>query len=705
MAEIILQRVAIVGAGQAGGALAAHLINLGFAVTLIDETVALAATAVEHARPSLYVHERAGEIRTLALADAAEALADAEWIVEAVPERIEVKRGVYQAIGRAMRPDAIVTTSSASLPVAELAQGAPEGFAERFLAAWFALPIAERRLVEVREGADPALARDFARFLEAHVARRPLVLPDGPGGIVGRYGIWSLLLGVHAAERLRLGVEDVDAIAALVGVSDGVFGPVDRLGLDEIRDTATNLRARLPDDRGARFLALPASFSALLARGWTGDKSGRGFYRREGREHLALDLTTMAYRQPRLPSLPGLASLRGEDAGDHVRRALASRDEVGEFLREFNVTALRYAEYLRDATGASVIAFDRTMEWGFGWARGPFAMLDELRIGAARYYHEGTYWSAGGYRPMPKEESVSAIGAAKTVEQKDAYMVQDLGDGVQALVLRGGTLTPESVAALNALLQARTMERFVLASEGPDFPDLDLPFLLEALKNDPVRADAYLGDLQSLSERLEASTCVAAVARRCAGPSLGLALSCAAIVALADAALGFDEAQAGLLPTARGTAIMRAYHGEGSRKMSEVAAALAEGVVAPNADTARALGFLRETDAIEHLPERLMSAAKDLAKAATARPLPDFVPTEPVLPGLIDRALTDRRQRGGLTEFGVSIGHRIRQVVARTDGYAACVERERKESLDLGARALTQARIRHLIETGKPLRN
>lgn len=704
MSDVSVRRVAVLGAGTTGGALAAHLTNLGFSVSLLDVTPQAAATGLEHVRSAFYVHERAGEIRVQGLDEGIPTLDDADWIVEAIPERLDVKRALYERIAPHVRPDAVVTTCSPSLPVSELVAGFPEAFARRFLAAYFALPLAEHRLVEIRSGPDQALARDFRCFLSDAVARKPVHLADGPG-LVARYGAWCLLHAVHVVEKLRLDIEDVEAITGLGQSGGGIFGAVDRLGLDEIRDIAGNLRERLPNDRGVRSLALPDTFVNLLARGWTGDKSGRGYYRREGRERLALNLTTMAYRQVQEPDLPGLAAILGLPPGEGLRTAMAGRGEVGEYLREFLLTALRYAEYLRDAMKVSVLDFDRTMEWGFGWEKGPFALLDDLQAGAARYYDGGGYLTDSGYEPLPEGEVCPRIEDCAVIDQGVGYTIHDLDDGIQAVALHAGVLGPERVDALDRLLWSASTKRFVLTSEGRDFPGLDLEFVLQSLRTDPPALDAYLAALQALGERLQSAACVAAIVGRCVGPSLGLALSCAGIVAAAEAEIGFDEARLGLVPTARATAILRALHGDTSRKMSEVAVALAEGVVAPNADTARNLGFLRATDLTEYLPERLLTTAKNMVQTASPVPLAPFSSVDVVLVGMIDRGLATRRQRGALTDYDVTIGQRIRQIVARTADYAECVERERKESIDLGGKALGQARLRHIIETGKVLRN
>ncbi|GEM_PF-2160746 len=709
MSEMSIRRVAIVGAGKAGSALAAHLVNLGFSVTLMDVTAASSVAGLEHVRPLLYVPERAGEVRSISLDDGIGDLYDMDWIVEALPDRLDLKRNLYARIAPHIRSDAIVTTCDGSLPVAELTAGAPNGFAARFLVAYFALPMAEHRLVEVRPGLDAALARDFGRFLAARVARQVVHVPDGPGGVVARYGLWCLLLAVHVTEKLRLDVEDVEAITGgyFGGTGGGVFAAIDRVGLEELREVATNLRDRLPNDRGARFFALPSSMVGLMARGWTGDGSGRGYFRHEGRDVLALNLTTMAYRQQQPSGLRGLSQNVDGPTALRLKAALGVRDEVGEFLREFLVPCLRYAEYLQGSLGVSVVEFDRIMEWGFGWERGPFGLLDDLGLGARQYYQGPRHWTpSGAYETTPQDEICPRMEEYPVIDRTDHYAVHDLDDGIQAIALTSSVLTPSVVASLLRLFSGRSIGRFVLTTEASDFPALDLDLLNEAFrKGDASGAETYLASLQELGEALERHVCVAAIKGRCLGPSLGLALSCAGIVALAEAEIGFHEGRLGILPTARALALMRGQHGGVTKRMGEVAVALAEGVVAANAELARQVGYLRPTDVTEHLPERLLTTAKTLVQEVPPFVRPSLPPVEGPLVGIIDRGLADRRQRGGLTDHDVAVGHRIRQVVARTTTYEECLERERLETVELGTKALTQARMRHMVETGRPLRN
>ncbi len=711
MSELFIRRVAVIGAGATGGAVSAHLTNLGFSVSLISETLPLAVEGLEHAKPILYVPERIAEIKTFAFEDFESGLLEADWIIEALPERLDVKRDFYARLAPLVRPDAVVSTCSSSLPLDALVEGMPDSLATRFVSTCFALPFADRRLAELRGGTatDPVLLHSIADFLKEKVARRVVTIPNGSAGLIARYGVWSLLLGAQVTSKLRVDLEDVEAIVTEFLGSDfgGLFGSIDAIGLDSIQDIARNLQVNNPTDRGGRYLTLTDSFVGLLARGWTGNQAGRGFFRREGRERLALDLSTMAYRQARDSNLQGLRNVAGQTKAEHLRATLNQRDEVGEFLREFLIPCLRYAEYLREVTGATVLDFDCTMEWGFGWSKGPFRLLDELGLGATRYYESNAYLSPhGGFSPIPKDDVCQEIHDCPILQESEDYSIRDLGEGIQAIALSDGPLTPFRAERLLAQLEGPTLTRFVLTSFGHDFPGLDVPFLYEAFRSGNTKAaDDYLASLQRLGELLETRACVAAVRGRCLGAGLGIALSCRIVIAAVDTEIGFNEGRLGLLPTARGLTLMRAIHGDSTRRMGDLAVAMAEGVVAANADLARILGFIRPTDLTEYLPERLISSARKAALSVepiARRPLP--VVDGPLV-GMIDRGLADRRARGGLTDHDVAVGQRIRQVIARTATYEECLDRERQETIDLGSKALSLARLRHMAEVGKPLRN
>lgn len=712
MSELAVRRVCVFGAGTIGSSLAAYLTNLGLSVSLVDQDVMRATEGLDRVRHTLNVPERAHEIRIFGFEDGLIAAADADWVVEALPERLAEKRSLLSQLSTAINPEAFVTTVCGSLPLSEILAGLSEGLILRTVGLQFALPVEHRRFVELRTHAhaDETLVGRIQSFVERSLACDVVVTPDGPGGIMNRYGAWNLLFGIHVAERLRLGVEDTDTIAGdfLNRPKTGLFGLADLIGLDDLRDIADNLRQRLGQDPASRFFVVPGSFTNLLARGWSGERTGRGFYRRESRERLVLNLTTMAYLQHQETSLARLLSGHRLPVVERIKEALAARDEVGEFLREYLIPSLRYAEFLRAQLGRDGRDFDLAMKGGFGWQHGPFELMDALGLSPSPYYRDNTYRTASGeYVPIPASAGCERIEECPLLEAGSGFELRDLGDGVTALVLLDETLSPVTIASVTALLKRPSVGRFVLTSSGEHFGrGLHLPRVVEHIEAGTLEGlDEYLTSLQTLGEAIEAHGAIAAVRGDCAGPFYGLALSCVRIVASPEARFGAPEARFGLVPIARTLPLLRLLHGASPKKLAEISALLTEGTMAANPDLARHLGLLRPEDVTEPAEDRLLTTAKSLALSISPLPRGSMHEVTGPLGGMIDRELAERRHRGTLTDHDVAVGQRMRQIVARTTSYEESLERERTEFLELCGKALTQARLRHTVETGRPLRN
>jgi 3-hydroxyacyl-CoA dehydrogenase len=707
-----------------GSGIAAHLANLGFSVTLLDVSQQAVVQGFERARlarpPHFYVPDRAQDVRLGDINDNLAWVAEADWVCEAVVENLEAKRALYAAIEPVLRPTAMITTNTSGLPIRDLAYGFSESFRRRFMGTHFFNPPRYLKLLELipTPDTDTAVAVEMRRFLEDHVARRVVVAKDTPGFIANRFGMWSMFQAVHVAERLRLSVEEVDAITGpIIGrPRSGSFRLNDIVGLDVMRDIAANLILRCPEDPYRKALELPTSVYNLLARGWTGEKSGHGYYQREGRELLALDLTTFVYRQKRDVVIPSLTALAPLPLPERLRAALELRDEVGEYLRSYLVPTLRYADYLKQEVSHSVRDFDHVMMWGFGWEMGPFAMIDAIgpeKLGipstGPNYQNREVRSFDGTYSLPAVEPDYLPLQAYPILEERETLRLRDLGDGIAAVALKTkmGVINPLVVADLTQLLSTHTMDRFVLTSEGSTFSaGYDLNFFLSAILEGRYEdIDLALLGLQKVGELLESRQAVAAVRGHCLGAGLELALSCAHILANAETQIGLPESRVGLLPGGRGTTLMRLNNQSTVRRLSEVAVTLTEGAISGSADHARVLGYLRPTDVTSYHPDRLIADAKRLALTAQVQMKPVWTVAEGPLTGMIDRAQSMAISRGEMTEYDDVIGNKVKLIFAKTASYDEALVKERFEFIDLCKRALTQARIKHMLETKKPLRN
>ncbi|AIE87627.1 3-hydroxyacyl-CoA dehydrogenase/enoyl-CoA hydratase family protein [Fimbriimonas ginsengisoli] len=721
--EVGAKRVCVVGAGTMGSGIAAHLANLGFDVTLLDATQQTVTDAFERARnarpPHFYTPDTSNRIRLGNTTDNLHWVSEADWVCEAIVERPDAKRALYTALEPHLRPDAMISTNTSGLEISILSVGRSDLFRQRFMGTHFFNPPRYLKLLELipTPESDPLLVTAMSQFLEEFVGRRVVVAKDTPGFIANRYGMWCMYQAIHVAERLHLSVEEVDAITGtfMGRPKSASFRLCDIVGLDVMRDIANNLISRCPTDPNINALTPPNSMIQLLARGWIGEKAGHGYYRREGKELLTLDFATYAYRQKRDVAFPSLSQVERLPLGERLRQALDLRDEVGEYLRHYLVPSLRYANYLKEEISHSVLDFDRVMEWGFGWEMGPFAMIDaigaeRLGIDAKPFYQGNSYRGFdGSYISIPSQPEYVSLPDFPIVSQGETFVLRDLGDGVGAICLttKMGVISPAMVEELITFLEKSDLSRFVLTSEARSFSaGFDLRFFSDAIAGQRYGAiDLALQRLQHLGELLESRSCVAAVYGHCLGAGLELALSCSHIVAAAETQIGLPESKVGLIPGGRGVTLLRNYNQHTSKRLCEVAMTITRGEVAPTPDHARTLGYLRATDVTVYHPDRLLYEAKRIALTAIPVARPAWATMVGPLVGMIDRELDQAGARGDLTEFDLTLGHKIKQIFARSDTYGESLAKERVEFIDLCGRALTHQRIRHMLDNGKPVKN
>lgn len=717
-------RVCVIGAGTMGSGIAAHLANVGFQVTLLDLSREACEAAFEKAKqakpPHFFVPERAGSIRLGSIADNLDWVSEADWVCEAIVEKLEAKQDLFAALERHLPPEAMITTNTSGLQISLLAEGRSDSFRRRFMGTHFFNPPRYLKLLELipTQATDKDAAVMMTKFLEEEVARRVILAKDTPGFIANRYGMWSMFLATHIAERLRLTAEQVDLITGvfLGRPRSGTFRLNDIVGLDIMRDIAQNLIARSPDDPHILpNLELTPAMAFLLEKGWIGEKSGHGFYRREGKELLVFDIETRAYRQKLEPVIPSIEKYGSLPIGERIAAALLERDEAGEFLRAYLPAALKYADYLKEEVSYSVLDFDRVMMWGFGWQLGPFGLIDAVgadKLGIeAKPFYQGIDQRSfdGNYIDIPKEPDYLTLADTSVIDRTETYVLRDLGDGVTAVSLKTklGLITTQLVDELIAALTTKSLDRIVLTSEAKCFSvGFDLKFFDAAIgRGDKTAMDEALAKLQRLGELLEERQSVAALCGYSLGAGLELALSCSQIVALADAQIGLPEIRVGLIPGGRGTALMRLHNQSSTRRLTDAARSLVTGAISASADEARQLGYLRPEDVTCYHPDRLLSTAKRLALEVKRTPRPEWLVVEGPLNGVIEREIEGLQQRGTITEYDKTLADRIRFIMAKAASYENALQLERKDFVDLAFRAMSHARIRHMLENGKPLRN
>lgn len=714
-------KVCVIGAGTMGSGIAAHLANLGFQVSLLDLTPESTREAFERARkarpPHFYTPNIAETIRLGNIQENLDWVRDSDWVCEAIIEKMDAKRALFSQVESLLSPDSMVSTNTSGLQISLLTEGRSSEFRRRFMGTHFFNPPRYLKLLELIP--TPDTDRDeisrLTGFLEHDVARRVVLAKDTPGFIANRFGMWAMIHAIHTAEKLHLSVEQVDAITGpfLGRPKSASFRLNDIVGLDIMADIAGNLFERCPNDPHRDNLSTPKSMATLLDRGWIGDKAGQGYYRREGKELLVFDLQTLAYRNRREVDFPSLEAATKKPLGQRVREVLDQRDEAGEFLNNHLIPVLQYANYLKEEISHNVLDFDRVMKWGFGWELGPFEMIDaigpdRLAIEGGAFYRDGAMRSfSGAYEPLPQEPQYRTISDFPVLESHANFNIRDLGDGVKGIAIstKMGVITPALVTELRGYLEAND-GRYVLTSEAKTFSvGYDLKFLLENGLPDQFQAvEDGLRELQELADLMATRRIVSAVFGHCFGAGFELAGACAALVAHPEAQIGLPEAKVGLLPGGSGTAQMRLRSQGDAKRMAEMVLQLNLGTTSSNAADAQRMGYLRATDVICYHPDQLLQTAKEIARTIEPLARPSWSESVGPVAGMIDQTLEDFRAKGELTDYDLTIGSQLKAVF-KASSYQEALAKERQEFEELLTHALTHARIKHTLETGKPLRN
>ena len=354
-----IRRAAVLGAGVMGAQIAAHLANAGVDVTLFDVTLDAARQGLARLltlRPDpLFSRDVAARITPASL-DTLSPLAHADWIIEAVVERLDVKQALIARVEAAVGPLTIVSTNTSALSIDAITAGRAPAFRRRWLGTHFFNPPRYLHLVELIPTADTdaAVVETLRTFLDLHLGKGVVVAPDSPGFIANRLGLFGVVRLLDELAAGRFTIEEIDAITgpAIGRPKSATFRTLDIAGLDILAAVARDLGARLPADLAPRF-QLPAFVDRMLERGLVGEKAGGGFYKRvkagDRSDILTLDLDTLEYRAARPAALPSLdAAARVANVGERLTLLFSGQDRVGDLLRRAVTPALVDAAQFAD---------------------------------------------------------------------------------------------------------------------------------------------------------------------------------------------------------------------------------------------------------------------------------------------------------------------------------------------------------------------
>ena len=626
---IRIRNAAVIGAGTMGAQIAAHLANVGIPVLLMD--IAPGELAPEEQQRGLtlqspevrtrltrslfermkklspapfFVPEFAQRIRLGNVEDNLAEIAQADWVIEAVLERIDLKLDLHKKIAALASPEALVTTNTSGLSINAMTAGLPASYRRRFFATHFFNPPRYMRLLELipNTDTDPALLRSFAAFAEATLGKGIVVGKDTPGFVANRIGCYDMQHVMWLMMESGLSIDEVDAITgrALGRPKSATFRLGDIVGIDLMAQMGRNLQGLLQGAEELRFFQQPPFIEGMVKRGWHGEKKGQGFYKRvkteQGREIHTLDYKTMEYRAQQKPKFPCIEEgKRIESLAERLRMICAAEDAAGRFAWQHLSAVLCYTADRIPEIADDVDTIDNGMKWGYNWELGPFETWDALGVKetAARLEKEGrpvpavvTQLLSSGqpsfyqrrasrvhfFAPprkqfVAREESPKAIHLARLHEEKKVVLsnpgasLVDLGDGVACLEFhtKMNVIGGDQLGMLKDGLEEvrKNFVGLVVGNQGEHFSaGANLLLLVTQIQNQEWdEVDFVIRKFQKATSGLRFFE--KPVVAACHGYTLGggceTQLGCDHVVLAGETYLGLPEVGVGLIPAAHGS--------------------------------------------------------------------------------------------------------------------------------------------------------
>jgi 3-hydroxyacyl-CoA dehydrogenase len=767
----VIRSVAVLGAGVMGAQIAAHFANAGVPALLLDMTADAAAQGLQRARTlkpdPFFTPDTWKLVATGGFDDGLTRLGEADWIIEAVVERLDIKRELLQRVDAARRSGSIVSSNTSGIPIGVLAEGRSDDFRRHWLGTHFFNPPRYLRLLEVipTPETDARVVDTVVHFADHRLGKGVVLAKDSPnfiGNHLALYGVTLMLAKVATGE---LTIEEIDAITgpAIGRPNSATFRTLDLAGVDILGHVVHNLHERLTDEEARRAFVLPAFVERMLERGLTGEKAGQGFYKRvkgDGDSQiLTLDPAALDYRprqSVRLPSIESASSIA--NVGDRIRTLFNGTDRVARFLRETLAATLVYTARVTPEIADSPDEVDRVMRWGFGWELGPFEIADAIGIprvlevahetapalmagGVPRIWKDAL--DAGRQRLRDGEVPAAAADlqilrgakARTSVVRKNAgASLVDLGDGVLCVEFHSkmNAIGGDTIQMLQAGVReaSRNFAALVVGNDALHFSagaNLML-VLLEAQEENWEEIDLMVRAFQQAVVALRYADVPVIVAP--AGLTLGggceIVLHADRVQAAAESYIGLVEVGVGLIPAGGGTKEMIARAAEGMPPGSgdflpyvqRAFETIAFAKTATSGPDAQRLGYLRPIDAFTMNRERLLADAKRRALQRVAEGYQPPPPRRAIPVGgdsvsaPLKLAVHLALRAARISDHDALIGRTLATIMGggtlphpTTVSEQHLLDLEREAFISLVAERKTQERIQHTLKTGKPLRN
>lgn len=689
-----IEKAVVLGAGTMGSRIAAHFANAGLPCILLDivppnlpaaernKIVRAGLEAAKKSKPAaFFTASLADKIVIGNFEDDLARCGEADWIIEVVAENLEIKRNLLARVAQFRKPGAIVTTNTSGLPVHLIAEGMSEEFQQHWAGTHFFNPPRYLKLVEVIPGPKTSseVVETLSDFCDKRLGKGVVIAKDSPNFIANRIGTFSMLNALRLMGTLGMTVEEVDACTgpAVGWPKSATFRTADIVGLDVLVHVVKNIYETAPNDESREMYKVPALVQEMVKRGWLGDKTGQGFYKKvrgEGeKEILTLDVNTMEYRPRQKAKFASLEMGKAiEDTRERMRALIGpllegqKGDKAQQFLwGGFSETCLYAARRVPEISD-HIEDVDRAMRWGFGWELGPFEMMDAIGVKAfaAQAQKEGRtlppvigrvlasgrkgfYESekgtttvfdlgSGGAKKVEEPKGViilkSLKEAGREVERNSGASLIDLGDGVACVEFHAkmNAIGADLIAMVHKGLKRleTDFDALVIANQAVNFSvGANLMLVLVGAQEqewDELHMAVKQFQNVNLAIKYAPKPVVVAPQGMALGGGCEVSLHGAKIQAAAEAYLGLVEAGVGLIPGGGGSKemLIRANeHAAGGEDLDlfhalkPVFETIAMAKVGTSAEECRELGYLRREDGVSMNRDRLVADAKEAALA------------------------------------------------------------------------------------------
>ena len=624
-----IKKVAIIGSGIMGSGIACHFANIGVDVLLLDiipreltekenskglsfedkvvrnRLVNEALSSSLKSKPSPIYHQKfANRITTGNLEDDIQKVANVDWIMEVVVERLDIKKLVFEKLEKFRTPGTLITSNTSGIPIKFMSEGRSEDFQKHFCGTHFFNPARYLKLFEIIPG--PKTASDVLDFLgsygEKFLGKTSVIAKDTPAFIGNRVGIFSIQSLFHAVKDLDLTVEEVDKLSGpVIGrPKSATFRTVDIVGLDTLVHVANGIRENCPIDERLELFELPDFITSMMEKKWLGSKTEQGFYKKsvstEGKkEILSLDLNTLEYRSAKRAKFDTLELTKTVDkVVDRFKILVGGKDKAGKFYRKSFTALFAYVSNRIPEITNELYKIDDAMKAGFGWEHGPFQIWDAIGVdkgielmnaeglepaawvnemlasGSTSFYSikEGATYAydihSKSQTKVPGQDSfiiLDNIRKTNEVFKNSGVVIEDIGDGILNLEFQSkmNTIGGDVLAGLNKAidLAEKDFAGLVIGNQAANFSvgaNIGMIFMMAAEQeyDELNMAIKYFQD-SMMRMRYSSIPTISAPHGMALGGGCELSLHADKVVAAAETYMGLVEFGVGVIPGGGGS--------------------------------------------------------------------------------------------------------------------------------------------------------